>query len=593
MSKFRFTIPARLFMGFGSFIAILLVALYLVQTTLTQAEKVNDQLNNVHLPSLAACRNLLLSIEESLELSKQWAFVQRNEDHIERRKFIELIDKTIPAQLHIIDSLKNHWNEEQRMESTWIKQEWDTLNHHYSELRLTLNSFDSYNDPFKVIQAEDLFLEGKGIPKKILRLQYLLRDQLDHFHIHIKRERAIMSDSFDNLYLLLASLSSLTLFMGFGIAYLTSMSITKPIRKMRRILKKLSFGVYSNEQIVISNDEIGDMGSAVQKLIGSFEKTRNFASALGKGNFDTDFTPLSDQDEMGKALLQMKGDLFSYRNAMEERVAEQTQELTKEKNKSEQQLSQIEKLYADLKSSISYAKRLQDSILPSPSTIKKLFPNHFILFMPKDVVSGDFYWVQDQGNKTLFAAADCTGHGVPGAFMSLVAHNALNHVTKVYTKPGQILNQVNRIASTVFHSDEDDKIKDGMDIALCSLDQKTLILEFSGAQNPIYIIRQGELIILQGEKRSIGIESKEHRLFASHTFQCQDGDMIYLFSDGYADQFGGPNNKKFMRKRMKEMLTEVAIENCDAQKEKIQDIILAWKGEEEQTDDILLVGIRV
>lgn len=593
MSKFRFTIPARLFMGFGSFIAILLVALYLVQTTLTQAEKVNDQLNNVHLPSLAACRNLLLSIEESLELSKQWAFVQRNEDHIERRKFIELIDKTIPAQLHIIDSLKNHWNEEQRMESAWIKQEWDTLNHHYSELRLTLNSFDSYNDPFKVIQAEDLFLEGKGIPKKILRLQYLLRDQLDHFHIHIKRERAIMSDSFDNLYLLLASLSSLTLFMGFGIAYLTSMSITKPIRKMRRILKKLSFGVYSNEQIVISNDEIGDMGSAVQKLIGSFEKTRNFASALGKGNFDTDFTPLSDQDEMGKALLQMKGDLFSYRNAMEERVAEQTQELTKEKNKSEQQLSQIEKLYADLKSSISYAKRLQDSILPSPSTIKKLFPNHFILFMPKDVVSGDFYWVQDQGNKTLFAAADCTGHGVPGAFMSLVAHNALNHVTKVYTKPGQILNQVNRIASTVFHSDEDDKIKDGMDIALCSLDQKTLILEFSGAQNPIYIIRQGELIILQSEKRSIGIESKEHRLFASHTFQCQDGDMIYLFSDGYADQFGGPNNKKFMRKRMKEMLTEVAIENCDAQKEKIQDIILAWKGEEEQTDDILLVGIRV
>lgn len=593
MSKFRFTIPARLFMGFGSFIAILLVALYLVQTTLTQAEKVNDQLNNVHLPSLAACRNLLLSVEESMELSKQWAFVQRNEDHIERRKFIELTDKTIPEQLHIIDSLKNNWNEEQRMESEWIKQEWDTLKHHYNELRQTLNSFDSYNDPFKVIQAEDLFLEGKGIPKKVMRLQYLLKDQLNHFHVHIKRERALMSDSFDNLYLLLASLSSLTLFMGFGIAYLTSMSITKPIRKMRRILKKLSFGVYSNEQIVISNDEIGDMGSAVQRLIGSFEKTRNFASALGKGNFDTDFTPLSDQDEMGKALLQMKGDLFSYRNAMEERVAEQTHELTKEKNKSEQQLSQIEKLYADLKSSISYAKRLQDSILPSPSTIKKLFPNHFILFMPKDVVSGDFYWVQDQGNKTLFAAADCTGHGVPGAFMSLVAHNALNHVTKVYTKPGQILNQVNRIASTVFHSDEDDKIKDGMDIALCSLDQKTLVLEFSGAQNPIYIVRHGELFILHGEKRSIGTESKEHRLFASHTFQCQEGDMIYLFSDGYADQFGGPNNKKFMRKRMKEMLTEVAQENCDIQKEKIFSNIMTWKGEEEQTDDILLIGIRV
>lgn len=593
MSKFRFTIPARLYIGFGSFIAILLIALYLVQTTLTQAEKVNDQLNNVHLPSMAACRNLLLSIEESLELGKQWAFVQRNEDHIERRKFIELTDKIIPEQLHITDSLKNFWNEEQRMESIWITQEWDTLNHYYSNLRLNLNSFESYNDPFKVIQAEDLFLEGKGIPKKIQRIQYLLKDQLNHFHTQITKERELMNSSFHQLYILLATLGALTLLFGFGIAYLTSRAITRPIRKIRQVLKKLSFGVYSNEEIKLANDEIGDMGIAVMKLIVNFEKTKNFASELGKGNFDTDFTPLSNQDEMGKALLQMKGDLFSYRNAMEERVAEQTQELTKEKNKSEHQLSQIEKLYADLKSSISYAKRLQDSILPSSSTIKKLFPNHFILFMPKDVVSGDFYWVQDQGNKTLFAAADCTGHGVPGAFMSLVAHNALNHVTKVYTKPGQILNQVNRIASTVFHSDEDDKIKDGMDIALCSLDQQTKVLEFSGAQNSVYIIRHGELIILQAEKRSIGIESKEHRLFSSHTFQCQEGDMIYLFSDGYADQFGGPDNKKFMRKRMKEMLTNIALENCDIQKEKIQDTIMAWRGEEEQTDDILLIGIRV
>jgi serine phosphatase RsbU (regulator of sigma subunit)/HAMP domain-containing protein len=593
MSKVRFTVPARLYLGFGTFITILLIALYFVQTTLTQAEKVNDQLNNVHLPSLSACRNLLLSIEESLELSKQWTYVQRNEDHEERRNFTTLVSSTIPEELKAIDSLKTYWSSEQQQEATWIHQEWDTLQSKYVFLQNTLNSFDSYQDPFKVIQAEDLFLTNNGIPVKVARLQYLIKDQLNHFHQQIQQERGLMNASFDNLYILLGVLSALTLFLGFGIAYITSLSITKPIRNIRRILKKLSFGVYSNEKIEISNDEIGDMAIAANKLIENFKTTKNFASALGQGNFDIQFSPLSDQDEMGKALIQMKGDLFSYRNAMEERVAAQTNALLLEKNKSEDQLTQIERLYADLKSSINYAKRLQDSILPSSTAIQKLFPQHFILFLPKDVVSGDFYWIQDQGNKTLFAAADCTGHGVPGAFMSLIAHNALNHVTKVYTKPGQILNQVNRIASAAFNADEEEKIKDGMDIALCSLDRTTLTLEFSGAQNPLYIIRDKELIVLDAEKRSIGSESKEHRLFASHTFQCQEGDMLYLFSDGLADQFGGPNNKKFMRKRMREMLMAYAHENCAKQKDIIQELILNWKGQEEQTDDILLIGVRI
>jgi serine phosphatase RsbU (regulator of sigma subunit)/HAMP domain-containing protein len=593
MSKVRFTISARLYLGFGTFIAILLIALYFVQITLSNAEKVNDQLNNVHLPSLSACRNLLLSIEESLDLSKQWTYVQRNEDHVERRNFTHLVDQVIPTQLQVIDSLKNFWSNEQQQEATWIHQEWDTLQSKYIFLQNTLNSFDSYQDPYSVILAEDLFLTSNGIPTKVARLQYLIKDQLNHFHQQIQQERGIMNASFDNLYVLLGVLSAITLFLGFGIAYLTSLSITKPIRNIRKILKKLSFGIYSNDTIKISNDEIGDMGIAATKLIENFNKTKNFASALGQANFDVEFTPLSDKDEMGLALIQMKGDLFSYRNSMEERVAEQTQALIQEKNKSENQLAEIERLYADLKSSINYAKRLQDSILPSASYIQKLFPQHFILFMPKDAVSGDFYWIQEQGNKTLFAAADCTGHGVPGAFMSLIAHNALNHVTKVYTKPGQILNQVNRIASTAFNSEQDEKIKDGMDIALCSLDRTNLTLEFSGAQNPIYIIRNRELIVLEGEKRSIGIESKEHHLFASQTFQCQPDDMLYLFSDGLADQFGGPNNKKFMRKQLNEILLNIAHENCTSQRKKIEDTLLNWKGQEEQTDDILLIGIRL
>ena len=209
------------------------------------------------------------------------------------------------------------------------------------------------------------------------------------------------------------------------------------------------------------------------------------------------------------------------------------------------------------------------------------------------MVSGDFYWVQDQGNKKLFAAADCTGHGVPGAFMSLIAHNALNHVSKVYTVPGQILNQVNRIASSAFHSEENEQIKDGMDIALCSLDTTTLNIEFSGAQNALYIIRNAELIEINAEKRSIGIESKEHRLFSTHTYQCERGDMLYLFSDGYADQFGGPKNKKFMRKQLKEVLMKNAHLEMNEQKHLLAQVLEDWKKDEEQTDDILIMGVRV
>jgi serine phosphatase RsbU (regulator of sigma subunit) len=278
---------------------------------------------------------------------------------------------------------------------------------------------------------------------------------------------------------------------------------------------------------------------------------------------------------------------------MEEKVAEQTQEITLQKNTAEAQKEKIQSLYADLKSSISYAKRLQDSILPDTASIQKIFPEHFILYLPKDVVSGDFYWFQQQGNKKLFAAADCTGHGVPGAFMSLIAHNALNHVTKVYTKPGQILNQVNRIAAAAFNTNNENQIKDGMDIALCSVDYDNMVLEFSGAQNDAVIIRDGQLIEIKGDKKSIGNDANTHNVFTTQSFVLQKQDMVYVFSDGFADQFGGAMQKKFMRKTLKELLTSIATESHLHQREKLLEAFHQWKGENEQTDDVLIIGIRV
>jgi serine phosphatase RsbU (regulator of sigma subunit) len=335
------------------------------------------------------------------------------------------------------------------------------------------------------------------------------------------------------------------------------------------------------------------MQLAAKKLIFNFEKTKNFAQSIGAGNMEAQFEPLSDHDEMGKALIQMKNDLHSYRSEMEQKVSAQTEEILHQKNASDEQRQKIEILYSDLRSSIEYAKRLQDSILPDSKLIHEICPEHFVLFLPKDVVSGDFYWFQKQAGKKLFAAADCTGHGVPGAFMSLVAHNALNHVTKVYTKPGQILNQVNRMASKAFNQDRQDQIRDGMDIALCSLDENTLHLEFSGAQNNLWIVREGVCFELKGDKQSVGKSDQDASPFTSQQFTCQKGDILYLFSDGYADQFGGEQGKKLMRKRFKEIIIETASQPMADQKKYLQQFIEDWRQDREQVDDILVMGIQV
>ncbi len=593
MRKWRFTIPLRLFLGFGIFIVVLMIALFFVQTTLTKAEKINHQMNNVHLPSLTMNRNLLLSIDQSYELAKQWAYVQRNEEHIERRTLIALCDSIIPKQITEIQQLHHQWTEGQKKEWAMIIGHWKLLNQKYSTLRETLCCFDSYNDPMNIIMAEDLFLQGKEIPFEVEKVQLLINHLLNQFKDSISNERYAMDDSFQKLYQYLGVLGVIIIILGIAIAYFTSQSITSRVRSIRHSLKKLSYGIYSQDELPKFNDEIGDMSIAMEKLKQNFERTKNFATEIGKGNLEASFDPLSKDDEMGKALLRMKDDLSFYRHRMEEKVAEQTQEITRQKNTAEEQKEKIQSLYADLKSSISYAKRLQDSILPDTASIQKIFPEHFILYLPKDVVSGDFYWFQQQGNKKLFAAADCTGHGVPGAFMSLIAHNALNHVTKVYTKPGQILNQVNRIAASAFNTNNDNQIKDGMDIALCSVDYDHMMLEFSGAQNDAVIIRNGELIEIKGDKKSIGNDANTHNVFTTQSQPIEKGDMVFVFSDGYADQFGGALQKKFMRKALKELLSSIATEKHLQQREQLLQAFQQWKGDNEQTDDILIIGVRI
>ncbi|MCW3104387.1 MAG: yrrB 5 [Bacteroidetes bacterium] len=251
----------------------------------------------------------------------------------------------------------------------------------------------------------------------------------------------------------------------------------------------------------------------------------------------------------------------------------------------------------EITDSIKYAKRLQEAILPPQTLVKRLLPDSFVLYKPKDIVSGDFYYVEEWGDKTFIAAVDCTGHGVPGAFMSIVGYNLLNQALNVYglAKPFLILNDLNKNISKMLHqSAEDSSVKDGMDICLISIDQKKRLLEYAGAFNPLWIVRDKTLIELKADKFPVGaFLGEDMKSFTHNEFQLQAGDMLYLFTDGYADQFGGHAGKKFKYKQLQSMLVENSVRPVNEQHELFDKTFEDWKGSLEQIDDILLIGIKI
>lgn len=281
------------------------------------------------------------------------------------------------------------------------------------------------------------------------------------------------------------------------------------------------------------------------------------------------------------------------------KLQEQKKQVTEERDQIQLQKAIIEEKNRDIMSSITYAKRIQNSLLPTNHRFAPKLTDRFVLFLPRDIVSGDFYWSQEvvnDKNETLVfvAAADCTGHGVPGAFVSFVCHNSLNRAVNEFEliSPAKILDSAREFVIDTFAYSDEENVRDGMDIALCCINTNTLEMTFSGANNPAWIIRNGETTVLRADRQPVGIyESNEQ--FTEHTFQLEKGDSIYLFSDGYADQFGGPNGKKLKSKPMMAMLESIQELSMKAQHEQMLNNIVEWKGDQEQIDDILLIGLKV
>ena len=270
---------------------------------------------------------------------------------------------------------------------------------------------------------------------------------------------------------------------------------------------------------------------------------------------------------------------------LEKKVALRTAEVV-EKSK------ELEQKNKDITDSIRYAKRIQNAILPPAD----LFPDTFVLFRPKDIVSGDFFWMNTLGTKRFIAAVDCTGHGVPGAFMSFIGYNSLNKIVneRHITQASEILDQLNEeVYKTLHVQSKDEDVKDGMDLALIVYDTKTRELQYAGANNPMYLIRNGELQEFKADRFAIGMVSvNTERKFSNHSLEMKEGDMTYIFSDGYADQFGGPQGKKFKSKQLKQLFIKIHGLSPAEQKKILEETLLSWMEKEEQVDDILVIGTR-
>lgn len=265
-------------------------------------------------------------------------------------------------------------------------------------------------------------------------------------------------------------------------------------------------------------------------------------------------------------------------------------------NQTKKRLAQLEARNKEMEESIRYASSLQQSILPNEKIFIDNFNDAFVLYQPKDIVGGDFYWISVYRNEVYFAVGDCTGHGVPGAMVNIAGNTILKQVIKRkgLSDPALILYELDLELTSLFNDNKTTgQTYDGMDIVLCKFNLKTLEGSFCGAGRPLLMIRDGEITEFKKGLSSIGYNYLGEKKFERQEFQLKPGDQFYLFSDGYTDQFGGDNVKKFNRKRFRNLLTSISTQKMKAQKKELQLTLQNWMGKQEQIDDVCVLGIKI
>lgn len=599
--SFRFTISRKIGVGFGILILTTLILALLTYQTLSTGREMNDNINDIYNPSVSALERLKSDVLRSKTLISMWAGVQSREDTKEKISLRKLLGDEIPGVKQNIDSLSFHWSENERRQKEKIYSELDKLFELYEQVQRTLVDMKSYDMPFARFAMGELVEEGGSIDqqsqKVITELNLLIQDQ----RVNITKDSVSMIDSFNKLETYLIILGFGLFIAGLIIAYFTVKSIVVPVRSLRETLLILGKGKFPDKATVDTGDEIGEMSLALEQLVQGLKRTTEFSNNVRDGKYDTEYEPLSTEDTLGKALLEMRRELKKRDEDYKKDLAEATRDLNEQKDKIQEQNEQRKELLENITASIKYARRLQENILPSQKRVKTLLPESNIFFKPKDIVSGDFYFVNEYNGKVVFAAVDCTGHGVPGAFMSLVGHNALNSAIRLNPglDPAEILRDLNRLSSKALNSDRssENSVRDGMDLALCVLDRERMTLEYAGAHNPLYLIRKGRIEIFRADKISIGSTESMNEEFTKYRINLERDDMIYIFSDGYVDQFGGSQGRKFMYEPFRQLLLSIAMEPTVNQHRILEETLHEWlhagESPQEQIDDILVMGVKV
>ncbi|MAY84918.1 MAG: hypothetical protein CMP59_12375 [Flavobacteriales bacterium] len=595
--KIRFTIGKKIGTGFGILIFLTLIVFVATYLTLQESKRINDEINTVNVPSVKVLQELKYDILESRLYLETWR--TEFKAHGDKQRLLDFRSEGYPQIKKRIEDISVNWDKAQQDSLVHLFETIELLFYQQSiDVIDMLQTFEDYEEnPFAILNAHTSIEEGGDI----YILTSKVTDQLDNL-INTQKEIAEADtvdifNSFRNLEILVKYLGMALIIIGIAIAIYTTKTIVEPIKRLKKVAVKLGKGVFPSRKMDEGQDEIGEMTAAMNNVVTGMRRTKDFANAVGAGNFDKDYDPLSSKDSLGHALLKMRDDLAENERILEEKVRQRTAEVVAQKEEIEEQRTQIEEYFVQVTDSIKYAKRIQEAILPPDGYVQKLLPDSFILYRPKDIVSGDFYWMAETADKVFFAAVDCTGHGVPGAFMSIVGYNQLKQAiaTTAGSSPADILNQLNRgVTETLRQSDVDSTSRDGMDIAICALNKNSKELEYAGAFNPLYLLREGELIQYKADKFPIGsyLDNKK-KTFTNNKIKLKKGDQVYIFSDGYADQFGGPRGKKFMYRRFRELLIENEHEKPSQQKNKLLDSLYNWMRDEEQVDDILVMGVRV
>jgi serine phosphatase RsbU (regulator of sigma subunit) len=484
-----------------------------------------------------------------------------------------------------------------------LKLEINASKHFTQEHKKYINSIvDGYSKSFTNLVGSDWILNGK-IPGSGLVSQLSKKHDTIVDRISTQKKKAVFAETAleKNLSIVATIMISLIIVLSFFFSYKLASELSKPISDLNLYIKRFvtsKFTVIPLIQTSNSKDEIAELGD----------------------NF-----------------FKMAEEITNYIQFFEEKVRERTAEINKQHNEILRQKIKIDKQYTQLvvkngamemqqkllyeknkniMDSLRYAERIQKSIMPSKENFKTLFNESFIYFEPLEIVSGDFYFVHKKGSKVFFAVSDCTGHGVPGAFVSIIGIHALHRALNEFNleQPAEILNQVNLLVEQDLSNYGNTIINDGMDIALCCINYNTHQLEFAGANIPLWVIcdsveefednlettllvkksRNDEKVLkeIKANNQPIGFIQKRIP-FTNYLMDIKKGDMIYIFSDGYADQFGGPNGKKFKYRNLKNMLLEINTFPAEKQKDLIQDALKSWQGMHDQVDDICVIGIRV